>query len=206
MKVSLIVVSPGKMNQKPIAVTRPYFVIGREADCQVRPASAMVSKRHCALLVGENGAFIDDLGSTNGTFLNDQPVRDKTELHDQDLLRVGPLLFTVRLEANSIGLPKQPQPSRETSAEEVAAALLLSMPDRPKPRFPSTPGGESAPPPAETGLDPGTTQSGARASDPKEKDAIRQKTNPSKPDMGGTALAAKAILKKYQHSDKSSRR
>jgi pSer/pThr/pTyr-binding forkhead associated (FHA) protein len=207
MKLSLIVASPGKMNQWAVAITRPFFVIGREADCQLRPISDMVSKHHCALLVGENAAFVHDLGSTNGTFVNDQQVRDKTELHDRDSLRVGPLLFTVRLEAGLLDLPKQQQPqaSQETADDELAAALLLSMPDRPKRRFRLGSGGESASPAAETRVDPGTTQSGGPASEPKKKVAAHDKVKPPKPDMGGTALVAKKILKKHQHSDTSAR-
>ena len=207
MKVSLVVASPGKMHQKMIAVARACFVIGRDADCQLRPASPMVSKRHCALLIGESAAFIHDFGSTNGTFLNDQPVRDKVELHDQDQLRVGPLLFTVCLQADRIDRPKQTclPASRASTDEDVAAALLLSMPDKPKPHFLPVSGGEVAPPLAETTIDPGTITIGAQASEPKEKDAVRDRIKPAKPEMGGTALAAKAILKKYQHTRRPAR-
>jgi pSer/pThr/pTyr-binding forkhead associated (FHA) protein len=199
MKISLIVASPDKMDQKAFTITRPCFVIGREADCQLRPASDMVSKRHCALLVDENAAFVDDLGSTNGTFLNDQPVRDKTELHDQDSLRVGPLLFTVRLEAGSLDLPKQQQQAaREMADEELAAALLLSMPDKPKRRFQPESGDEIAPPLADTGVEPGTTQSVARVSEPKEKDPARDTAKSTKRELAAVSRAARGMLMRLE--------
>lgn len=194
MKVNLIVVSPGNMNHKSIAVTRPCFVIGREAHCQLRPSSDMVGKRHCELLVGEEAAFVHDLGSTSGTFLNEQPVRDKIELHDQDLLRVGPLLFTVRLEAGSLELPQQQQHGfRGMDDEELAAAFLLSMPDKPEHPLRPIADREIAPPPA-TGVDRDTIQTGARSSAPKEKGAARDKTKSAKGELAATSRAARGML------------
>ena len=40
-------------------------------------------------------AYIRDFGSTNGTFVNDEPVKDEVELHNNDQLKIGPLLFQV---------------------------------------------------------------------------------------------------------------
>ena len=51
MKLSLVVMTPGKMEGKAIAITLPQFVIGRDPQCQLRPASPVISKRHCAILV-----------------------------------------------------------------------------------------------------------------------------------------------------------
>ena len=199
MKLSLVVVSPGQMNQWTIHVRQPSLVIGRQADCHLQPTSILVSKRHCMVSTSEDAAFVDDLGSTNGTFLNDQPVREKTELQDDDLLQVGPLLFRVQLEAGSPDLQEQ-QSSAEMAEEELAATLLMGIPDRPKRRFPAALQGAIAPLAAETGVDPGTTQSGVREPELKEKDAAPQRAKPAEADMGGTALAAKAILRKHRHT------
>src|SRR5438552_257579 len=120
MKLSLVVLTPGKMEGKPIPVTLPQFLIGRDPQCQLRPASALISKRHCAVLTRGDRVFLRDFDSTNGTFLNDQPVKGEVELHHDDRLKVGPLLFQVRLEATTPVNQSTPVPP--TKAPEVAAA------------------------------------------------------------------------------------
>ena len=61
-------------------------------------ASAVISKRHCAVLVKEAQVFVRDFGSTNGTFVNDVPVKGEASLKNEDILKIGPLEFKVSLE------------------------------------------------------------------------------------------------------------
>src|SRR5438874_6136316 len=96
MKLSLVVMTAGKAQGQAIPVNLAQFVIGRDPQCNLRPASALISKRHCAVIIRGEKAFIRDFDSTNGTFLNDQPVKDEIEVHAKDRLKVGPLLFEVR--------------------------------------------------------------------------------------------------------------
>ncbi len=98
MKLSLVVLTTGKMEGKTLEIKVPQFVIGRDADCQLRPASSLISKRHCAILQREERAFIQDFASTNGTHVNDVPVEGEIEIKDGDVLRIGPIQFAVRLE------------------------------------------------------------------------------------------------------------
>src|SRR5438552_18095186 len=83
MKLSLVVLTPGKMEGKAIPITVPQFVIGRDPQCNLRPASALVSKRHCVLTVRDTRIFVRDFDSTNGTRINDRPVKGEQELYDQ---------------------------------------------------------------------------------------------------------------------------
>src|SRR5258706_11747158 len=99
MKISLMVLSAGKAAGKALPINGAQFLIGRDPQCNLRPASALISKRHCAVIVRGDKAFLRDFGSTNGTFVNDQPAKDEVELKNEDVLKVGPLSFTVRLEA-----------------------------------------------------------------------------------------------------------
>src|SRR6516162_6051350 len=100
MKLNLVVLTPGKTQGKAIPITLSQFLIGRDPQCHLRPASAIISKRHCALMARGEQAFLRDFDSTNGTFLNDQQVKGEVELHHGDQLRIGPLLFRVHLEAS----------------------------------------------------------------------------------------------------------
>jgi pSer/pThr/pTyr-binding forkhead associated (FHA) protein len=133
MKLSLVVSVPSGSNGKTIPITRSPFVIGRDPKCQLRPSSAMVSNRHCSLEIDGDRAVITDLGSTNGTFLNKKRLAQPEELQDNDIVLVGPLAFTVRIEASvpvdhPTPLPpmRSPVPSRE---EEIAAVLLAGQED-----------------------------------------------------------------------------
>src|SRR5919108_3604377 len=114
MKLSLVVLTPGKMEGKSIPIKIPQFVIGRDPQCNLRPASALISKRHCALLIRNNRVFIRDFDSTNGTHINNELVKGERELHDQDQLVVGPLLFRVVLETTPAVSKPTPMPPTTT--------------------------------------------------------------------------------------------
>jgi pSer/pThr/pTyr-binding forkhead associated (FHA) protein len=133
MKLSLVVSVPSGSNGRTIPITRSPFLIGRDPKCQLRPSSAMVSNRHCSLEIQGEKALITDLGSTNGTFLNKTRLAQPEELHDKDIVHVGPLAFTVRIEASvAVDQPtplppiRSPVPSRE---EDIAAVLLAGLED-----------------------------------------------------------------------------
>src|SRR5277367_2814472 len=101
MKFSLLVLTPGKQEGKMIEIKLPQFVVGRDPQCHLRPASALISKRHCMLIQKDGKAFIRDFDSTNGTFVNDEAVKGERELHNDDQLKIGPMAFTVRLEKDA---------------------------------------------------------------------------------------------------------
>jgi pSer/pThr/pTyr-binding forkhead associated (FHA) protein len=95
MKVNLVVLSEGKANGQKIPITLSQFVIGRDAQCHLRPASAVISKRHCAVLVRDGQVYIRDFNSTNGTFVNDEQVAERS-LRDGDVISLGGLELTFK--------------------------------------------------------------------------------------------------------------
>ena len=97
MKLSLLVKTAGKLEGQVVEIKLPQFLVGRDPQCHLRPASALISKRHCALIQREGKAFIRDFDSTNGTFVNDERVEGERELKHDDQLKIGPLLFSVRI-------------------------------------------------------------------------------------------------------------
>jgi pSer/pThr/pTyr-binding forkhead associated (FHA) protein len=99
MKLSLLVLTSGKQEGKTIEVKLPQFLVGRDPQCHLRPASPLISKRHCALIQRDGKAFVRDFGSTNGTFVNDERVEGERELNNGDELKIGPIQLTIRLEA-----------------------------------------------------------------------------------------------------------
>ncbi len=74
-----------------------YYLIGRHRECQIRPKSRSVSRRHCLLYQDDTGLKVFDLGSTAGTRVNDLRLRPQTwtTLRHGDMLRCGKVAFRV---------------------------------------------------------------------------------------------------------------
>ena len=134
MKISLVVLSAGKAAGKALSITAAQFIIGRDPECNLRPASAMISKRHCAVLVKDGQVSLRDFDSTNGTFINEEPVKGEVPLKNGDIIKVGPLSFKVVIEAGTL-TPKPPNkttpppPAADISDDDAAAAALLAFED-----------------------------------------------------------------------------
>jgi predicted component of type VI protein secretion system len=234
MKLSLVVLTEGKQRGKVLNITLAQFLIGRDPQCHLRPASPMISKRHCALIQRDGKVFIRDFDSTNGTLVNEQPVKGEVELHHDDQLKVGPLLFAVRLEASAP--VNRPTPAPPTKS---AAALAAAKDDQDKAKNPVA--SPTPPPKTEAGggsgaeddiaalllsLDgdspSGTTTGSAEVPDgstvmdvavpPKEGDPSASSSSSSriqsgkekKKPDGNTSSAAKSILEKYMRRPRSS--
>lgn len=107
MQVKLKVLA-GSNEGKEIAVNAEKFLIGRADECQLRPKSESVSRRHAAIIQKDGRVLLVDLKSRNGTFVNDkQLTSDKAKiLKDGDLLRVGKLEFQVAIEVGIGGAKK----------------------------------------------------------------------------------------------------
>ncbi len=67
--------------------------IGRGPDSSIVVDMDNVSRSHCVIIRGDFGYSVLDLGSTNGTFLNDRELRKQQVLRNDDLLKVGGVIF-----------------------------------------------------------------------------------------------------------------
>jgi pSer/pThr/pTyr-binding forkhead associated (FHA) protein len=105
--VTKLVVASGKSAGRSIAIKRNKLLIGRAEECDVRPLSEEVSRRHCAVTVGPADVWVEDLGSRNGTFVNGTRIEAKTrtKVADGDLIRVGSL--ELRVSCQTATPPKQ---------------------------------------------------------------------------------------------------
>ncbi len=93
--IAKLIVASGKSAGRSIAIKRNQLLIGRAEQCDVRPLSEEVSRRHCAVTVGPADVWIEDLGSRNGTHVNGTRITERTKLADGDLIRVGSLELKV---------------------------------------------------------------------------------------------------------------
>lgn len=139
MKLNLLVLTTGKQEGKLIEVKLPQFLIGRDPQCHLRPASPMISKRHCAFIQRDDKAFIRDFGSTNGTYVNDERVEGERELRHDDQVKVGPIVFAVRLESGSRPTGQTPAPATRPIATKTPAPATKPAGSKPAPGKSDTP-------------------------------------------------------------------
>jgi len=217
MKLNLVVLTPGKGEGMNIPITLGQFLIGRDPQCNLRPASPLISKRHCAVMVKGEQVFLHDFGSTNGTLLNDQPVKGEVELHNEDRLKVGPLTFLVRMEPTSVPVDKKtPMPPTKTPAPPTKAPATKSSPPKPGVKVPTgqsdddsaaemllglmddgeTVGGPEKVPDGSTVMDVPVLP-GEVAPPGEGAPAGKDKHSQVKAQAASTSTAAKAILEKY---------
>lgn len=220
MKFSLIVVT-GTTAGKEIPIRLPEFIVGRDPGCHLRPASPMISKKHCSFILQGEQVLLKDFGSTNGSFVNDQKVEGETFLRDGDVVKFGPLTFKVKLQATAVmaaaptvvpaaektvvesagskAMASSVQKSKKaSSAEDDIAAMLFNFADAPSGSIPSDsiPMGSTV---AGLSLDPTTAEDQPALTEEQRKTNERKKTDAAKSaaNSANTSTAAQAILEKY---------
>jgi DNA-binding winged helix-turn-helix (wHTH) protein len=71
-------------------------LLGRERGAVVWIDEESVSRRHARILVDDQGASLEDLGSKNGTSLRGKKIRKLSALRDKDVIKVGPASLVFR--------------------------------------------------------------------------------------------------------------
>jgi pSer/pThr/pTyr-binding forkhead associated (FHA) protein len=93
---------------KEIPITKEEFLIGRREGDLIVP-NPYVSGRHCKIYIEEGGAYIEDLGSTNGTFLNGKEIERgvRTALEDGAIIEIGGTKLVFRLPGEDRGKDRE---------------------------------------------------------------------------------------------------
>ena len=116
MKVKLKLLK-GPDAGKEVKIPTPKCLVGRGEDCQLRPKSDAISRRHCVVYVKDGELLVRDLHSRNGTWVNGQRIAEDCVLKSGDKILFGPLEFEVVID-HSLGGDKKPKVS---SVKEAAA-------------------------------------------------------------------------------------
>ncbi|NJK88921.1 MAG: diguanylate cyclase [Myxococcales bacterium] len=90
---SSLVIVYGRPLGQLFAIGREAVSIGRGMENSIILDSDTVSRRHARIERTSEGFRVEDLGSTNGTFVNDCELEPSGLLRNQDLLRVGSVIF-----------------------------------------------------------------------------------------------------------------
>jgi predicted component of type VI protein secretion system len=122
--ITKLIVASGKSAGRAISIKRSKLLIGRAEDCDVRPLSEEVSRRHCAVHVGPADVWVEDLGSRNGTFVNGVKIKEKTKVATGDLIRVGALELKVSCSAPAAAAGSDEDVSRWLMTDEQPAGMF----------------------------------------------------------------------------------
>jgi len=119
-KPACFLVVGGDLNGTIFDLLDGETVVGRNPDCTIPLEFQGVSRRHFKVIIRDEEAKLEDLGSANGTFLNNNKIEGTIDLNKGDMVKLGsialkflPVGDTERLtydklheEANTDGLTK----------------------------------------------------------------------------------------------------
>ncbi len=114
---------------KEIPIDKDCLTIGRKKENDIHIDSMSVSGRHAKIVLIENDAFIQDLGSTNGTFVNAEKIT-QAHLDDGDIITLGTYSLKYVAEAEQVPSKKLNGSSFSTPSDQTQAHLeILDAPD-----------------------------------------------------------------------------
>lgn len=87
---------------REISLDAGESIIGRDPDAAVWIDSATVSRHHARIVVTDEGATLEDLGSKNGTFLRGRRLDSPARVEDGDEFLVG----SVRVRFRAVPRPR----------------------------------------------------------------------------------------------------
>ena len=72
-------------------------IIGRDPGAAVFLDDKSVSRRHARIVISDEGATLEDLGSKNGTFIEGKRIEKPRALADGERIQVGSIVLTFRV-------------------------------------------------------------------------------------------------------------
>ena len=83
-----------RIENRDIPLRHGENVLGRDSTATVRLESLRISRYHARIVLNEEEAILEDLGSKNGTFLHGERIAEPARLGQGDQIRVGPFSLT----------------------------------------------------------------------------------------------------------------
>src|SRR3954451_10338167 len=78
--------------KRPMTLNRLFTLIGSAPSARLYLPSKAVSRCHAVIINADTGFYVRDLASRTEVIVNGRPVRE-ADLHDGDVLQVGPFTF-----------------------------------------------------------------------------------------------------------------
>lgn len=84
-----LVLTTGAMAGTTLPLRDSGVLIGRNPECSLVLEDDYASGRHARIIRGEDGWYVEDLGSTNGTFIGQFRVGDPVPVETGTTIRIG---------------------------------------------------------------------------------------------------------------------
>lgn len=88
MRTAKLVVIKGPLQGEVLTIAKEEFTIGRADDRDLTILDRAVSRKHCKIVLEEDGYYIIDEGSTNGTFVGGMRIA-REKLKSGDVIQIG---------------------------------------------------------------------------------------------------------------------
>lgn len=114
---------------KEIPIDQACLTFGRKKDNDIEIDSMSVSSHHAKLVMIDDQAFVQDLGSTNGTYVNGEKI-SQAAMDDGDVVTMGTYSLKYAAEAEKASPKKLNGSSVESMSDQTQAHLqILDAPD-----------------------------------------------------------------------------
>ncbi|MCA9039806.1 MAG: FHA domain-containing protein [Planctomycetaceae bacterium] len=121
-----LIIKSGKHQGKRLVLPQSEIILGRDATCQIRISSEDVSRKHCLLVITDDGVLARDLESQNGTFINDVLLEGEALLSPGDEIRIGPMIFQIpKSKKATRRINVKTHPENSSSAKGASDADIL---------------------------------------------------------------------------------
>lgn len=91
-----LVLTTGPLTGTSLPLRDAGVLIGRNPECALVLDDEFASGRHARIIRGEDGWYVEDLGSTNGTFLGQYRVGDPVPVETGTSIRIGRTVIELR--------------------------------------------------------------------------------------------------------------
>ena len=91
----LLDLSEDAAESKTVLPITGSFLIGRLVKSDLQLECGSVSGSHAEISMKKGQLWINDLDSTNGTFVNGVRIEKSTQLHTDDILQIGSMVYQI---------------------------------------------------------------------------------------------------------------
>ena len=91
-----LVLTTGPLTGTSLPLREAGVLIGRNPECALVLDDEFASGRHARIIRGQDGWYVEDLGSTNGTFLGQYRVGDPVPVETGTSIRIGRTVIELR--------------------------------------------------------------------------------------------------------------
>ena len=91
-----LVLTTGPLTGTSLPLRESGVLIGRNPECSLVLDDEFASGRHARVIRGEDGWYVEDLGSTNGTYLGQYRVGDPVPVEAGAAIRIGRTVIELR--------------------------------------------------------------------------------------------------------------